>query len=98
MTLQARFNVLPLFLSAALPLGAPQKLDTDKKGFITAEDLSAFSTAHGKTLEVEFEDMIAACKPETEGRLTKPEFAKLFSAMFPDVGKKSRSKKGPGRR
>ncbi len=76
----------------------PQRLDTEKKGFITADDLSTFCTALGKTMEVEFEEMIAACKPETEGRLTKAEFGKLFSAMFPDVGKKSRSKKGPGRR
>ncbi|KAA0151932.1 hypothetical protein FNF27_03192 [Cafeteria roenbergensis] len=74
------------------------RLDTEKKGFITADDLSTFCTALGKTMEVEFEEMIAACKPETEGRLTKAEFGKLFSAMFPDVGKKSRSKKGPGRR
>lgn len=87
-----------LSLCPAELLIASQLLDDGKKGFITPEDLSTYCAKYAMAPDVTFEEMIAACKPDTDGRLTKAEFGKLFAAMFPDVGKKSRGKKGPGRR
>lgn len=74
---------------------ASQKFDADRKGFVTAEDIRTFATGMGKSFDFSFEDMIAACKPATEGQLSRPEFDTLFSVLFPDVGKKAQPKRAP---
>ena len=73
-----------------------QKLDEEKKGFINADDLTKYCESLGAAVPVPFDEMIAACKPEKEGQLNRSEFDALFSAIFPDVGKKAKDKKRPG--
>jgi hypothetical protein len=71
-----------LALCGALTIGT-QRFDTDRKGYITAEDIKSFCDKSATSLPSAFEDMIAACKPAVEGRLSKDEFDSLFSALFP---------------
>lgn len=72
-----------------------QKFDVDKKGFVTGEDVRKFAEGMGKTFDFSFDDMIAACKPATDGQLTRAEFDTLFTVLFPDVGKKAQPKRAP---
>ena len=61
------------------------RFDTSKKGYIVGSDIEAYATGLGSKLPMPGDDLIAACKPETAGQLSRAEFDKLLSAFFPDA-------------